>query len=271
VTDLSPPPIPDLSSEYMAVRRQHLEGEHEREFIHARRRRRAPTLLSPRRRLIPLALSLAVAVTATVLIVGTDGTGPQKAFAGWSATPTPAASGQLQAAEAACAAQRPTLASLVPTVVDTRGPTTLLVYADGGVSVPTPRYPSGRQFATACATGAPAFGTLIGSGAGAIAIAGSEVVPHIEGLQVAADGQGFGYLDGQVGPAVTAVTLVLDDGSSVQATTSNGWFGAWWPGNEGAQSAQITTATGTTTQPLNGYSGAAGSAPVSSGSTGSAG
>jgi len=208
----------------------------------------------------------AVAAAIAVLVVGTTGGGPANAFAGWTASPTPAASGQLQAAESACAAQRPSLASLVPTVVDTRGPTTMLVYADGGLSVPTPRFPSGRPLATACTTGAPAFGTLIGSGAGAIPIGQGEIVPHLEGLRVTADGQGFGYLDGQVGPAVTAVTLVLDDGSSVQATTGNGWFGAWWPGNEGMQSAQITTATGTTTQPLNGYSGSA--PPASTGSTG---
>ena len=36
---------------------------------------------------------------------------------------------------------------------------------------------------------------------------------------------------GRVGTDVTGVTLVLGDGTSVQATVTNGWYAAWWPGN----------------------------------------
>jgi hypothetical protein len=49
---------------------------------------------------------------------------------------------------------------------------------------------------------------------------------------------------------VTAVTLVLSDGTHVEATTSNGWFAAWWPGRQSAPEAQLTTPTGEVTQQL---------------------
>ncbi len=60
----------------------------------------------------------------------------------------------------------------------------------------------------------------------------------------------FTVVDGQIDPGVTGVTLVLSDGDHVQATTGNGWFVAWWPGSTGADSAQITSASGTSTQTL---------------------
>ena len=51
--------------------------------------------------------------------------------------------------------------------------------------------------------------------------------------------------DGRIGPGVTAVTIQLSDGTSVQATVGNGWYLAWWPGNVSATEAQVTTASGT--------------------------
>jgi hypothetical protein len=65
------------------------------------------------------------------------------------------------------------------------------------------------------------------------------------------EGQTASVLDGQVGADVTAVTLVLDDGTSIQTTVANGWFAAWWPGSHGVRSAEITTASGITTHQLN--------------------
>ena len=40
---------------------------------------------------------------------------------------------------------------------------------------------------------------------------------------------------------VSAVTLVLDDGTKVQATVDNGWFVAWWPNAGQPKSAELTT------------------------------
>jgi hypothetical protein len=46
------------------------------------------------------------------------------------------------------------------------------------------------------------------------------------------------------------VTLVLDDGTNVQATVGNGWFLAWWPGGHGVKDALLTTPNGVSTQTI---------------------
>lgn len=93
-------------------------------------------------------------------------------------------------------------------------------------------------------------------------------------LGLAQDGQMFRGLSGQVGEGLTGVTFVLAGGGTVQASVAGGWFAAWWPGHwaggqavlNGSQpsnaaiasvgasavsSVRITTAGGSTTQPLN--------------------
>lgn len=227
--------------------------EHAARQTRVRRREPGSAIARARRWRTPTA-SLAVVGAIAVLIVELGGGGPSTAFAGWSAAPTPAMSTQLQAAESACSQRTAQLASLTPTVADTRGPTAMLVYADSGLVSRT-----GRPMATACLTGVAAFGTLLASGDGAVNFTPDpdEIVPHVQEQAVAADGQGYTFLDGQIGPAVTAVALVLDDGSTVEATTANGWFAAWWPTNQGVQSANVSTPSGTTSQPINGYSGPA--------------
>lgn len=78
-------------------------------------------------------------------------------------------------------------------------------------------------------------------------------------------GYGFGYHltngegafgeFGRVGSDVTAVTLILSDGTQVDATVSDGWYAAWWPvgpstgiaADDHVVSYQIATPTGTST------------------------
>jgi len=184
----------------------------------------------------------AAPVAVAVLVVGTTGSGPTSAFAGWSATPTTPTSGQLQAAEAACQQQNPSVASLAPTVADVRGPYSMLVYTD-------------RSTITDCTIGAQ--GTLMNGVTPAaqttsVAPNSIEVVSQLSPASPAGQGeQKASELEGQAGAGVTAVTIVLDDGSSIQTTVANGWFAAWWPGSQPAQAAEITTASSTTTQQLN--------------------
>jgi len=65
------------------------------------------------------------------------------------------------------------------------------------------------------------------------------------------DGNGpYTLVEGRVAPTVSAVNLVLSDGRQVTATTGGGWLVAWWPGSQNVTSAQITSASGTTTEPL---------------------
>jgi hypothetical protein len=63
-------------------------------------------------------------------------------------------------------------------------------------------------------------------------------------------GNALTLVDGRTGAGVTAVTIHRSDGSSVQATVTNGWYLAWWPGTVAATDAQITTASGSSTVPF---------------------
>jgi hypothetical protein len=56
--------------------------------------------------------------------------------------------------------------------------------------------------------------------------------------------------EGRIQPSVTGVTLARSDGSDVQATTGGGWFVAWWPGAQDVTSAEVTSASGVTDEPL---------------------
>jgi hypothetical protein len=69
-------------------------------------------------------------------------------------------------------------------------------------------------------------------------------------LTTTSDGP-YTFIDGRVANGVTGVTLALDDGQSIVATVADGWFVAWWPGNTAdATSAQVTKASGTTSEPF---------------------
>jgi hypothetical protein len=64
------------------------------------------------------------------------------------------------------------------------------------------------------------------------------------------NGAPFDTLEGTVSPGVTAVSLALSDGQSVQATVNGGLVLAWWPNGSKPVTAQVTTTEGTTTQSL---------------------
>jgi hypothetical protein len=64
-----------------------------------------------------------------------------------------------------------------------------------------------------------------------------------------ADGA-YTLVEGQIDPSVTGVALVRSDGTDIDTTTGSGWLVAWWPGDLDASAAQITTASGMTTENL---------------------
>jgi hypothetical protein len=252
--DLSDDPLPPLDAVW---RKLDSAVENKRR---ASRSLPAPAWWRPRGRERWATVGVATAAAAAALLVfGITGSGPASAFAGWTANPTPAAANELHAAEAACGSD-PTLASLSPTLSDTRGPYSMLVFA-GASSTTICIARLGDAAGGVGASSQAVAPTVIGQ-YGAVAtssIAPGKISPHA-GIYLkpknalfsgSSAGQGLRVLTGQVGPDVTAVTLVLNDGSSVEATTENGWFAAWWPSLQGVQSANVTTATGTATQPLN--------------------
>jgi hypothetical protein len=209
----------------------------------------------------PVAAGVLVAAgaAATVALVGL-GTNTQEAFAGWTPTPTAAQKGQLAAAEAACQnrsaapmSTRPAGAvalpknapppttidpgSLKPALTDTRGPFTFVILA-------------GDHGSESCITG-PSFTSL-----SATATTGSTSVPAGKVVlssthMTTRGGQAFSFAQGHTGSDVTGATLVLDDGTKVEASAANGWFVAWWPGSHNVTSALVTTPSGTSTEDVN--------------------
>jgi hypothetical protein len=162
--------------------------------------------------------------------------GASSAFAGWSATPTAPKPGQLAAASADCQTQSP-IAGLPLELTDTRGPFTFSIYADS-------------QSSASCIKG-PSFTAVSGNTSSApVDVAAGQILLSSSHMTTSG-GNAYSFADGRAGAGVSAVTLVLADGSDVRATVENGWFVAWWPSTSDVKSAQVTTPAGTTTQPAN--------------------
>lgn len=173
----------------------------------------------------------ATGVAAAIAGIVALGSSAAPAFAGWQSTPTTPAPGQLAQAAQACGQG---LGS--PAVTDSRGPYTASIYADS-TSNDICLSGNGISMSSRSESSAPLSvpaGHIDFGGAGVRDSAGNRLT----------------LADGRAAPDVTAVTIELSDGSSVQATVANGWYLAWWPGAATATNAEIATASGTNTVPL---------------------
>lgn len=233
-----------------------------------------------RRLAVPVAAGTGVAAGAatagTALAVVLGGASP--AYAGWSAAPTAAtATSPSPQADQSCLSS---LSSNAPArgqlgsgtwqsvLTDQRGPFTVALFQDDGAyaacftsssftevtqvtaddgSVTHAQNANGTVHSSGSGAGGPAAGmssvSVGGTSSGDIS---NFVQTH---LSTTADGP-YTLVDGRVASGVSAVTLVLDNGQDVTATVSDGWLIAWWPGDAAATSSQVTTASGTTTEPL---------------------
>jgi hypothetical protein len=223
-----------------------------RAAIEADLRRRQGTRRPVRRVIAFGAPVAAAAIGATVLVVGGS---THSAFAGWSATPTLATADQTPAAQSVCLARlergpRSSRAqsspkgpggavTFTPALTDTRGPFTVTVFSSGT---------KGYAFCLAFPDG---HISLRGFAASSPAVPANEIAVD----QVNYGGHGgagnFGLIEGRVGSAVSAVTVLLHDGTAVKTSVGSGLFVAWWPGTQGISSAEITTPTGVVTQLVN--------------------
>ncbi|HTW13407.1 MAG TPA: hypothetical protein VME01_11725, partial [Solirubrobacteraceae bacterium] len=154
------------------------------------------------------ASATAAAIAAAVAL--TSGAAP--AFAGWQSTPSAPAAGQLAQATQACGQG---LGS--PVLTDSRGPYTAEIFAQSNTSA-------------VCLTGDGVSMASTSTSSGPVSVPAGQIQFGGGGRRDAA-GNALTLADGQVGSGVTAVTIELSDGSSVQATVSNGWYLAWWPGS----------------------------------------
>lgn len=231
----------------------------------------------------PTAGLLAGAATAGTVAAIVVGGGAPAAYAGWSATPTSAsapsptatASCEDQLSAAGDGAQAAALGSGAwqNVLTDVRGPFTVALFQNDGAyaacftgssftevnqisSTGTAGGMSGSgsvsvhsQNGNAPAGGGPGSGggfTSVGVSATSSGDLQSVVQTH---LTTTADGP-YTLVDGRAQDGVSAVTLVRDDGQTVVATVSDGWFVAWWPGSATGTSVHVTTASGTTSEPL---------------------
>jgi hypothetical protein len=188
--------------------------------------------------------------------------GATPAFAGWTASPSVAADGASTSATTACANQLasmrggPGRVTWTPTATDVRGPYVLEALASGSKSA-------------TCLTGPSVTSVSLDSGGGSLSSSGTATGVDPGGTSSTSNypsgdavneltlsslntqnGAPFDTLEGTVSPGVTAVSLVLSDGQSLQATVGGGLVLAWWPNGSTPVSAQVTTAAGTTTQSL---------------------
>jgi hypothetical protein len=222
-----------------------------------------PAMRRPLRRAALVGAPIAAASAVVAVLVTGFGPTTQIAFAGWTATPTTPAAGQVTAAEKLCLAtanaglqsarstrmQESLLGtpegSFEPVVVDTRGPYTLVVMSVTGTV--------GREEA-ACLTGPGTLATHP-----QIQTSTSMATPPPEPDTVGTTGWGKGgtsstgsaedtVLLGTVGATVSTVTLTLTNRSSVTASVANGTYAAWWPGAASPASAIARTGTGRTVE-----------------------
>jgi hypothetical protein len=188
---------------------------------------------APRRFALATASAVAAGIAATVvLVLGTSGRGPTSAFAAWTAAPTKPAPGEISAAQTRC--HQPESAALA----DTRGPFELLLFKTRTRQlVQCHAWPRGRTgYSDPGPQGKPAAPDAI-----------TTITCLSGGFRVRSHPQEV-YLEmyGLTGKNVNQVTLKLEGGATVRATTSHGLWAAWWPGSHRDVSIQVKTATATT-------------------------
>jgi hypothetical protein len=197
----------------------------------------------------PLALG-ALASTAAgagaLAVVVSLGAGASNALAGWTSQPTKPAPGQLAGARASCEASQSPIAGLPLKLADTRGPFTFSIYANSHSSATCIKGPSFMAISGSMATSA----VDVPDGQIVVSSFHSTAGGPNTHTSFPRRGPAYSFAEGRTGAGVSGVTLVLDDGSKVQATVGGGWFVAWWPGALEVNAAEVTTPAGVATQKL---------------------
>jgi hypothetical protein len=222
------------------------------------------TRFSPR--LTAGALGGAVATAGTVVSVIVLGSA-QPAFAGWRAAPSAASAAQATTTDSACQAKLASTPGFAgasgwnAVTTDVRGPFTVVIFQDGSSDATCFIGPSFTILAQSSvgANSISVSGSVAQSGgrggaSSSIAIGSTESgdINHMTVAHLDSSSNGlYTLVEGQIQPGVSGVTLVRSDGSDVQASTGGGWFVAWWPGAQDVTSAEITTPSGVSNEPLN--------------------
>ena len=198
--------------------------------------------------------------------------GTQAAFAGWTATPTTATEVQSAATQGNCQGRLANVpggsgqGSWNQVATDVRGPYAVTVYVNGSSLGSCFTGPSFTTFQAESLTDGGGMVVSLSGGSNSLSGSSHRSARSSTGVQLSSGGDieqllvshlsqagngAYTLVEGRLAPTVSAVTLVLSDGQDVTATTGSGWLVAWWPGSQGVTAAQITSASGTTTEPLN--------------------
>jgi hypothetical protein len=199
--------------------------------------------------------------------------GATPAFAGWTASPSMAAAADTASVTASCASQLaamrngPGSVTWIPSATDSRGPYVFEILVSGsmsatclmGPSVTSTSFSSGSGSGSLSSSGTSSGGDPGGTSSTTNYTNGDDVTELTLSSLDTKNGVPFDTLEGTVSPGVTAVSLALSDGQSIQATVNSGLVLAWWPNGSKPVTAQVTTASGTTTQSLGTFGPGAGS------------
>lgn len=173
---------------------------------------------------------------------------------GWTAVPSTPSSAAMAAATAACNwahdASGPPVLTGTPVLAEERGSYTAALYVDGQAAYIC--ISSGQHTATSlamdrtslffdAAPGPDQLGDPAGFGGGA---------PRFPGSATSGAPGSERNASGLAGSDVSAVAFDFADGSTVEATVQNGWYFAWWPGDNWPTSVQVTTSSATLTSPM---------------------
>ena len=224
------------------------------------------------RRQWPLTISAVGAASGTAAIMSVVMLGgSQAAFAGWTATPTTATEVQSAATQGNCQGRLATVpggsdeGSWNQVATDVRGPYAVTVYVNGSSLGSCFTGPSFTAFQAESLTAGGGIGVSLSGGSSSLSGSGRRSARSSTGVQMSSGGDielllvshlsqagngAYTLVEGRLAPTVSAVSLVLSDGQDVTATTGSGWLVAWWPGSQGVSTAQVTSASGTTTESL---------------------
>ena len=175
---------------------------------------------------IPWALRATVAAIVLVIVACDGSASATPAVRGpWQARPFDRLDLALaQAAENACRAKTPQAAGMLVLLHDQRG---------GGIDTVVFGGPDGQAF---CQVSKEADGEVLwltsnaNSGPPSQVPAPLGILIDSMGSTSASDVETVSTIDGRTGAGIVRVRILLNDGSEVAATTSNGAFYAWWPG-----------------------------------------
>lgn len=192
-----------------------------------------------------VAAASAAALSAAGLVL--PSLGDQPAFAGWRAVPTAADPADLAASTDSCAqlaAQNPSMPGgpARPVLSELRGPWTFTVAEVGEVLLTCLEGPS-SSFATGFGADGAAYGWVTGEPRAEDEVSSVSVVPvggfddPEPGALTVGAGSSYGTDEsgrwsaalGRVAPDVESVRVVFADGATVDASTADGVFAAWWP------------------------------------------